>query len=104
VDGTLDTFRDTYDGALGFAGVTLPELGHPLPQMLLLAAMARLGCRFGIARRSFRRDVPADRLTESIAAIRRRFAELRGRSSLEVARDHEALRTRVHRTCSMEAV
>jgi hypothetical protein len=104
VDGTLDTFRDTYDGALGFGGVTLPELGHPLPQALLLAAMARLGCRFGVARRSFRRDVPADRLTESIAAIGRCFAALSGRSSPEVARDHEVLRTCVHRMCSMEAV
>jgi hypothetical protein len=104
VDGTLDTFRDTYDGALGFGGVTLPELGRPLPQSLLLAAMARLGCRFGVARRSFRRDVPADRLTESIAAIGCRFAALSGRSSLEVARDHEVLRARVHRMCSMEAV
>jgi hypothetical protein len=66
--------------------------------------MARLGCRFGVARRSFRRDVPVDRLAESIAAVGRRFATLSGRSSLEVARDHEALRTRVHQMSSMEAV
>ena len=104
VDGTLDTFRDTYDGAFGFGGVTLPELGHPLSQTLLLGAMARLGCRFGVARRSFRRDVPADRLREAITAIGRRFAALGGRSSLEVARDHEDLRRRVHQMSSMEAV
>ena len=52
VDGTLDRFRDEYPGAIGFAGIiTRPGGGNPIPQRLLLAAMARLGCAFGVARR-----------------------------------------------------
>lgn len=104
VDGTVDAFRDTYDGALAFGGVTLPKLGDPLPQTLLLGAMARLGCRFGVARRSFRRDVPIIQLAESIDAIRRRFAVLSRRSALEVAADHDALRRMVQAMRPVAAV
>ena len=104
VDGTVDAFRDTYDGALAFGGVTLPKLGDPLPQALLLGAMARLGCRFGVARRSFRRDVPMIQLAESIDTIRRRFSVLSRRSALEVAADHDALRRMVQAIRPVAAV
>lgn len=92
VDGTLDRFRDDYAGAFGVAGVTRPERGHPIPQRLLLAAMVRLGCAFGVARRAFRADVPADRIGEALTDIDMAIAHLRTRTPTQVDGDHGLLR------------
>ncbi len=91
VDGTLDQFRSEYHGAFGFAGVTLPTAGSPIPQQLLLAAMVRMGCTFGVGRRSFRADVPSDRIADAIDAIAAQVRELRSRATEQVRDDHRAL-------------
>lgn len=91
VDGTVDAFRADFEGPLGVAGVTLPTGGHPVPQRLLLAKMAHLGCAFGVARRSFRRDVPAERVGPALRAIRAEYVRLRRRSVEEIARDQDEL-------------
>jgi hypothetical protein len=91
VDGTLDRFRADYAGALGVAGVTVPGAGHPVPQALLLAAMARLDCAFGVARRSFRADVEAADIGLAIARIAAHVAGLSARSPAQVEVDHRHL-------------
>jgi 2-keto-3-deoxy-L-rhamnonate aldolase RhmA len=91
VDGSLDTFRATCSGLLGVAGVTAPDRGAPVPQLLLLAAMARLGCGFGVARRSFRRDVPIRCIASVLSRIRETYTALRRRSIQQITTDQEAL-------------
>lgn len=92
VDGTLDRFRDDYAGPIGVAGVTRPACGHPIPQRLLLAAMVRLACAFGVARRAFRADVPADRIGEALDELAAEVVRLRMRTPTEVDGDHALLR------------
>jgi hypothetical protein len=90
-DGTVESVRGHVKGAFGFGGLTLPEAGKPVPCRLLMAEMARLGCSFGMLRRSFRRDtvgrdVPreVERMLQTLSAITRRSAE-------EIERDRRAL-------------
>jgi hypothetical protein len=87
VDGTLERFRDEFGGALGFAGVTDPERGRPLPQRLLLAEMARMRCAFGVARRSFRADTPQAALAATVRRIDREYAALLARDGNATQRD-----------------
>lgn len=91
VDGTLDGFRSHYSGALGFAGVTRPTGGNPIPQQLLLAAMMRTGCTFGVARRSFRADVTVGNIRHALAQIAAQVEILAMRSPTQVLDDHQAL-------------
>lgn len=95
VDGTLDRFREHYDGPLGVAGITHPALGSPIPQVLLMAAMARLRCSFGVARRSFRRDLAAAALPAGMAAIQTQMAALAARGIDDIAAAHAELAQRV---------
>jgi hypothetical protein len=90
-DGTLDQFREDYPGAFGFAGVTRPAGGSPIPQRLLLAAMVRLGCAFGVARRGFLAAVPMADLDAAVLELTREIARLQLRPAGQVARDHAAL-------------
>lgn len=92
VDGTLDRFRETYRGAFGFAGITRPDGGQPIPQTLLLAAMLRLDCSFGVARRGFRASVPAQTMQQALSELDATIDSLGTRSPEEIAIDHEALR------------
>jgi hypothetical protein len=87
VDGTLDRFRDSYNGRFGFGGITRPNAGSPVPQRLLLAEMIRLGCDFGVARRSFRADVPLAAIAKSLAAIDEEAGRLARRDAPEIDRD-----------------
>jgi hypothetical protein len=91
VDGTLDRFREDYPGPLAVAGVTCPDGGSPVPQHLLLAAMARLHCAFGIARRGFRADVPQGRIAWALEEIRGYLQQLHGRNPIQVDAAHRAL-------------
>ena len=92
VDGTIDRFRDQYSGAFGFAGVTDPARGSPIRQRLLLAAMVRMRCSFGIARRSFRADVPATRIADTLRRIEACAGRLAARTPAQVRVDHRELR------------
>ena len=61
LDGTVDAVRRDVGLPFGFAGLTVPHLGRPVPCHLLIDEMARLRCSFTFLRRSFLRDVsPAD--------------------------------------------
>jgi len=56
IDGTVERVREAFAGPFGFAGLTLPEAGRPVPCKLLISEMARLGASFTMLRRSFLRD------------------------------------------------
>jgi citrate lyase beta subunit len=94
-DGTVDRVRSSFHIPFGFAGLTHPELGAPVPAHLLIAEMARLRCSFGFLRRSYRADVPADQQAPAIAAIRKALERAGSRDGEEVRRDSEELRSTV---------
>lgn len=94
-DGAVEGFRRAFDGHFGVAGVTRPTGGAPVPCRLLLAEMARLGCAFAVARRSFRADVPMADLPTAVFEIRTAYAQLLGRSSEEIAEDRRTLQALV---------
>jgi len=56
-DGIVERVRRQVGVPFGFAGLSLPEAGSPIPCRLLIAEMARLGCSFSFLRRSFLRDI-----------------------------------------------
>ncbi len=81
VDGTVDRVRDATPPWIpfGVAGLTLPELGAPVPCRLLAAELDRLDASFTFLRRSFLADVAGrdlavelPRVVEAVAAARRR--------------------------------
>jgi hypothetical protein len=92
-DGTVQRFRESYAGRFGVAGFTHPARGRPISCRLLLAEMARLGCSFAVARRSFRADVPAPEIAEAISAVRSCHADLRRRDTASILRDQADLQT-----------
>jgi len=70
VDGTVERIREHFPMPFGLAGLTLPDLGHPIPCRLLIATMVRLRVDFSFLRRSFLRDVEPDSLTQAVDEIR----------------------------------
>lgn len=98
-DGTVRAFRESFSGKFGVAGVTLPELGRPIPCRLLLAEMARLGCEFGVARRSFRADVPEAGTATATEKIRDAYQSMLLRDNDQIVADHAALRAAVMAPC-----
>lgn len=70
VDGTVEAVRRDIDVPFGFGGLTVPQLGRPVPCHLLINEMARLRCSFSFLRRSFLRDVPPDDFAAATALIR----------------------------------
>lgn len=58
LDGSVERVREIFsDKTFGFGGITAVDAGDPVPAVHLLREMARLGCRYGFMRRSFRRDL-----------------------------------------------
>lgn len=94
-DGTVERVRTAFDVPFGFAGLTLPELGDPIPCRLLMAELARLRCKFTFLRRSFRRDVVGRRLDVEVPRMEAALRAAFGRSEAEVARDRRALELRI---------
>jgi hypothetical protein len=82
-DGTVERIRRAITAyPFGFAGLTLPDHGYPLPCHLLISEMARLDCHFSFLRRSFYRDiqgrdiaVEVPRILEAIDSARKRAPE-----------------------------
>ena len=90
-DGTVEHLRRCFEVPFGFGGLTLPELGTPIPCRLLIGESARLGCDFSFLRRSFLRDmsgrrlaVEIPRLLEALGAARRRTPEVTGSERSEL--------------------
>ena len=91
-DGTVERICTAFDAPVGFAGLTLPDRGSPVPCGLLLAEMERLGCSFAFLRRSYQRDVPAHAShADALASIRAAIDRAAARDDAERQADHERL-------------
>lgn len=75
-DGTLDFVAEAFAGVpFGFAGLTLPGKGHPVPTRSLAAEMVRVGASFTFLRRSFLADAGED-LAGGLQQVRAMVADL----------------------------
>jgi hypothetical protein len=78
-DGIVERVRSAFPIPFGFAGLTLPDRGFPIPCRLLIAEMARLGCSFSFLRRSFLRDIvgrdPQMEIPRILEALREAFRQ-----------------------------
>jgi HpcH/HpaI aldolase/citrate lyase family len=92
-DGTVARLPRLFDVPFGFAGLTVPDRGDPVPCRLLIAEMARLGCAFSFLRRSYRRDVGRGESAQrsAVSAIRAALESASSRSSAEIRRDRHEL-------------
>ena len=69
-DGTVESVRESCHLPFGFAGLTLPDRGSPIPCRLLINEMVRLRCDFSFLRRSFHADVQRTTIAAAVPAIR----------------------------------
>jgi hypothetical protein len=90
-DGTVERIRRSFGVPFGFGGMTLPELGDPIPCALLVGEYVRLSCSFTFLRRSFHADMrgrdPMTEIPRMLAAV----DAASGRRASEVDADHAAL-------------
>jgi hypothetical protein len=100
LDGTIERLRAQFECPFGFAGLTLPDRGSPIPCRLLVAEMARLDCGFGVLRRSFLRDVRPAELRRAVRSILAAFERGSARTPVEVAAAQVGLEQAVRRTSS----
>ena len=91
IDGTTERVRAAFPGAFGFAGLTLPERGRPVPCRLLIAEMARLGCSFTMLRRSFLRDTRGLPLATHVPRIQAALEDAGRRPAERVVEDRREL-------------
>ena len=70
IDGSLELIARKVNKKFGLAGLTHPSLGAPIPCEVIIRAMKRHRCHFGILRRSFYRDLnqyDAQEILESLS-------------------------------------
>ena len=94
VDGTVDRVAGAAAARgipFGVAGLTVPELGRPVPCRLLLGALARVGASFTFLRRSFWADTVGRDLTVEVPRILAAAERATGRTGAEVAADQAEL-------------
>ncbi|MGZ5446328.1 MAG: aldolase/citrate lyase family protein [Thermoanaerobaculia bacterium] len=97
-DGTVEQIRRACARPFGFAGLTHPNEGAPIPCRLLISEMARLGCAFSFVRRSFRRDAEHYGVAEVVRALREEIGVARTRSRAELLANRDALASLVEVT------
>jgi hypothetical protein len=96
-DGTLDEVRGGFHQPFGFAGLTLPDAGSPLPCRLLISENARLRSAFTFLRRSFIRDTAGKDLAVETPKLLEALSAASSRSGEELERDHRELIAAVSR-------
>jgi len=102
-DGTVERLREAFaDTPFGFGGLTVVELGHPIPCLRLLEEMARLRSSFTFLRRSFRRDIVGRDAATVVAAIQATWRALLRRDPEREARDHTLLVEAVERVAAAD--
>ncbi|MCK5603110.1 hypothetical protein KAR91_14600 [Candidatus Pacearchaeota archaeon] len=98
-DGTIDYVRQFIKVPFGFAGLTLPECGYPIPCRLLISEMARLNCSFALLRRSFFADTKGKDISIEIPRIYDAISRAFQSSDEEKARNRVKIKE-VIRDCS----
>ena len=94
-DGTIDSIRPYFDVPFGFAGLTLPECGSPIPSRLLYSEMARLRCSFTFLRRSYLRDVRGKDSAEELPRMYRAFTAASLLSDAALMAHHHELNEKI---------
>ncbi|MHC4122293.1 MAG: aldolase/citrate lyase family protein [Planctomycetota bacterium] len=92
VDGTLGRIRYLFNEIpFGFAGLTLPYRGYPVPCRLLIGEMARLGCGFSFLRRSFYGDMRGRSLPIEIEGLLDALRNAINRDTEAIKRERQEL-------------
>ena len=91
VDGTVEHVRSFFKIPFGFAGLTLPTKGWPIPCSLIIAELARLECDFSFLRRSFHRDIKDANINDEIPRLLATLNQATQRSAERVREDRAAL-------------
>lgn len=86
-DGTVARVRSHVDGRFGFAGLTAPERGYPIPCRLLVGELVRLRSTFSFLRRSYRSDARSEQQAALIERLRAALLKASLRSADETERD-----------------
>ncbi len=89
-DGTVERVRRACVKPFGFAGLTHPDAGAPIPCRLLVSEMVRLDCAFSFVRRSFRRDAQRYGVAEVGRALREMIGVARARPRAELLAHRDA--------------
>jgi hypothetical protein len=90
-DGIVEQIRPYFQMPFGFAGVTLPECGDPIPCRLLMCELARLNCQFTFLRRAFHADIMGRDLKLEVPRIDAAMTNAFNRSDQQISRDREEL-------------
>ncbi len=89
--GELEQLRKEISLPFGFGGVTLPDLGFPIPAKLLIAEIFRLNCHFSFLRRSFLKDIHEKDLSLEVKKLKEFFLLMQTRSFLNIESDRKKL-------------
>lgn len=88
-EGTIDQIRGCFSCPFGFAGLTLPHRGFPIPCSLLIAELLRLNAHFSFLRRSFYTDVAAKPHAIWLNQIKQAVKEASLRKEWEIEEDRK---------------
>jgi len=94
-DGTVEQVRSKVVVPFGFAGVTLPDRGSPIPCRLLIGEMMRIGSGFSFLRRSFMADCRGGGVGDAVLRISEALGRARLRAPGQVEADHAELLERI---------
>jgi hypothetical protein len=90
-DGTVERIRKNFQLPFGFGGLTLPDMGNPIPCRLLMSEMARLNTQFTFLRRSFFRDTGGKNFKTTVPRILQALNESFHRPTSDLEMDHQEL-------------
>jgi hypothetical protein len=90
-DGSVERICTACSMPVGFAALTVPEGGAPIPCRLLMGELARLDCSFSILRRAFFADTVGRDMQVEIARIQEAMEQARQRPPHLVAQEREEL-------------
>lgn len=91
--GYLADIMAPFSVPVGFGGLTLPDLGHPVPCRSLMAALLDMDCSFTFLRRSFFTDTQNLDRANAVQAIVRELDQM---CALDAAELHRTLISSLH--------
>ena len=91
INGLLAETLSAFSVPVGFGGLTLPTLGHPIPCRLLLAAMLDLDCSFSLLRRSFMGHTRGIDRGLAVRQIRQEIAHMQALGKAATSKQHREL-------------
>ncbi len=95
VDGTLELLGDLFECPFGWGGLTVVDLGYPVPCVLIMGEMARQRCDFTFLRRSFHRDIQGRDVSVEVTRIREALDHARSRPPRTVESERRAFKQAV---------